>query len=236
MRRLLLASLLAVPAAAQALGKATKGCEMLGRLGCVYVPAALADKESATLVIYHRGHWGDYKGEVPEDQRSASARQAFRRYGLKDTADAKEAVLFVTASSDLSVSQRSIQRIKTKAGLDFAKIILASHSGGFTGLNATLSGFDSVDGVVLLDTNYFGEAMTLKIKGKLRSDSLCAGFYTSKNGTNIGHNKEKYDLYFKPHLDEKACLMEQHDGWGHTGGVVECFSYYLDGQACPPKP
>lgn len=199
-------------------------CLALGTVGCYMAPQITAGAEPA-LLVYFRGFWrGHGDGRVPEGERLASSRQALDFYGLEAAAAQAGAVVLITASSDIPVTEKDITAIEAAMGVSFKKLHLAAHSGGYNGLFKSLSGLRQPDHIVMLDNFYFtDEAKAKLVQDKVRSGAVCSGFYTS-------HNEARWRDGFKNQVD---CAVEKKDDLGHEGGVKACLGAYLTKGTCP---
>lgn len=218
----LLAFLLAFPPAAFA----ASDCVAFGSQSCWYAGTGANQSGSATVLVYFRGHWGDYKGNVPAGTRLASARQAFSAYELKRAADENKVVVLVTGSSDVSVSEEDLDKLAEAAKVKFTGRWLASHSGGFVGLGASLKKLGPVNRVVLLDTFYFGEDLSKLVAARVAAGAVCTGFLTP-------HNKDRWSKRFVPFVAEKACPVNLYTAHSeHEDAVRRCLSPYLSRTTC----
>lgn len=212
---------------AQTLGRgapAPEECRQLGAVGCFLAPKGAAGKEPS-LLVYFRGFWeGHGNGRVPEKERLASSRQAVSFYGLEAAAAQAGAVLLVTGSSDVAVSESDIAAVEKELGVSFAKLHLAAHSGGYNGLFKSLSGLRQPKRILMLDNFYFTDpSMAKLIQGKVRDGAACSGFYTS-------HNEDRWRRGF---LGKVECAVAKKDDLGHNGGVNACLGPFLLEGNCP---
>lgn len=186
-------------------------------LGCVYVPA-----EPKALLVYFRGHWGAYKGNVPQDQLLASARQAFSRFELRRVADEAKAAVLVIGSSHLPVIADQITALERELKVRFESVSFAAHSGGNAGLSKSLLGGRRPDRVVMLDNFYFEEKVSKDIQALVFSGTVCVGFLTP-------HNHDRWQRRFQPHV---SCPIDRLGGSDHDEGVVRCLGKYLRQTSC----
>ena len=216
----LLALFLLLPAAA-----AANDCVAYGSQMCWYAGKGVNANE-ATVLVYFRGHWGDYGGNVPADQRLAGARSAFKTYELKRVADDNKVVVLVTGSSDVSVSDRDLEKVAEAAKVTVASRWLASHSGGFVGLGASLKKLGYAGRIIMLDTFYFGEDLSKDIAARVAKGAVCTGFTTP-------HNKKRWSERFAPHVPEKSCPINHYNaGSEHEDAVRRCLAPYLSRTTC----
>ena len=220
MRKALAAAFLAVATSACA-GISPESCRSMEGLGCAFVPDEAPEKPP--LLIYLRGWLAPYDGRVPPSACLASARQAFKRYALGETARAAKAALLVTCSSDRGVTEGDVAALEKASGTAFAERILAAHSGGYVGLERTLAAGLAFSRLLMLDDFYFGAELSPKIQARISGGVSCAGFYTA-------HNLARYETRFKPSV---SCAVEPHDDFGHDETVVKCLAAYLTKNACP---
>ena len=212
--------------AALAAAQAAPQCAPVPGIGCVYVSPKAAEDGSAPLLVYFRGWTKAHKGSVPVAERAASAREAFSSYDLDRAADAAGAVLFVTGSSDASFQDADVDALETKVGRRFSRLILAAHSGGYVGLDASLPQRREVARVIMLDDFYFSDgpdSLGRRVAALVGRGAACAGFYTP-------HNKERWEQRFKPYLTCPVDAFGPHD---HDDKVNACLKGYATTGACP---
>lgn len=200
-------------------------CRAVDGLGCWYASPD-APAADATLMIYFRGWTKGYNGVVPSGLRASSSRAAFADYRLQSAADAAKAVVLVTGSSDAAVKDAEIAALEKETGRNFSKLILASHSGGYVGLTASVPPSKPVARVVMLDNFYFDDApdsLAHKIGALVDKGAACAGFYTP-------HNKDRYQKRFAPHA---KCAVDAFGPADHDEKVKACLTSYATGAACP---
>lgn len=216
----LLALLLALPAAA-----AASDCSAHGRQMCWYAGKGV-DAGRAAVLVYFRGHWGDYKGDVPPGERLASARSAFSTYELKRVADDNKLIVLVTGSSDVSVSDRDLDDIAAAAKATIASLRLAAHSGGFVGLGASLKQLGFAERIILLDAFYFGEDLSKQVAERVARGAACTGFTTP-------HNKKRWSERFAARLPGKACPIDHYLAASeHEDAVRRCLGPYQSRTTC----
>lgn len=219
---ILLASVLAATFAA---AQAPSPCAPVAGIGCVYVPAKAAEDGSAPLFVYFRGWVNGYNGSVPVAERLKSSRTAFTSYDLGRAADAAGAVLLVTGSSDAAVLDADVDALEKQVGRRFTRLILASHSGGYAGLNASLPQKRAVARVIMLDDFYFNDgpdSLAHRVAALVDKGAVCDGFYTP-------HNKVRWEQRFKPYL---TCPVEAFGPNDHDAKVKECLRGYATTGTC----
>jgi hypothetical protein len=215
----LLAGSLASSALAQ--NPAPPVCKPFAKLGCWFVPAQAPEGRSK-LLVYHRGWWNK-NGVIPPEQCDASAKQAFSFYQLDKAASAASAVVLVTCSSHLGVSPSDLTALEKETGRKFSGVILAAHSGGYVGLDKTLTAGVTTERIVMLDNFYLGQDLSKKIYSSVYGGATCTGYYTA-------HNKKGYETNFKPIV---PCDVDYHEDYGHEGAVAKCLPTYLKQGSCP---
>lgn len=206
---------------ALAASAAESPCRPFGA-GCYYAPDSALEASMPALLVYFRGHWGQYAGSVPEGKRLASARQAFEVFGLKKLAEDQGMVVLVTGSSDAAFTNADLAELERELEGGFKRLFLASHSGGYVGLWNSLSKLARPDRVVMLDNFYFAEGLSKLVAERVDKGTECAGFFTK-------HNKLRYEKNFKPYA---SCSVEARDDYGHDGAVSKCLPKFLAGEAC----
>ena len=214
---LLAAGLLA--AAAPAAAVPPESCRPVDGLGCAYIPDGA---NNPPLLIYLRGWHAPYEGHVPPSACLDSARQAFTRYALGETAQAAKVAVLVTCSSDLGVTESDVAALEKATGVDFSGRILAAHSGGFVGLQRTFAAGLSFGRLLMLDNFYFAPEFSSRIQARVSGGVTCAGYYTEKT-------RSLYEGVFKSAV---SCPVEPHDDYGHTETVVKCLAAYLTRSSC----
>jgi hypothetical protein len=214
----------AQPTHSSGAAKPTVGCVPLRPLGCLYVPASLGD--SPTLIIYYRGHLNGapHVEGWPNVLRSAS--HAFAERGLSRSADASGMAALVTGSSDLGVTGAQLQAAEALAGVHFGNIVLASHSGGFVGMEATMGSssfpMERVRRVVMLD-NFYSGGMLSPIRRLTSAGADCSGYFTNWSDRSI---MQTYS---------GVCSLEDRRTAGddpHSASVNACLAHYVSGEAC----
>ena len=220
---LLLASALAAGLAA---AQTPPACAPVPGIGCVYVSPKAAEDGSAPLFVYFRGWVKPYNGSVPVPERPSSAQGAFSTYGLGAAADAAGAILLVTGSSDAAARDADIDALEKQVGRRFSRLILAAHSGGFVGLNASLPQRRAVARVIMLDDFYFNDgpdSLGRRVAALVGKGAACAGYYTP-------HNKDRWEQRFKPYL---ACPVDAFGPNDHDAKVGACLAGYATTGTCP---
>ncbi|MBI3507572.1 MAG: hypothetical protein HY059_22275 [Proteobacteria bacterium] len=211
-------------------------CAAFGTVGCVYIPSAARSSEQPTLLVYLRGH-GPYNtsyrgndgrlhtsGNVPVEHRLVSSREAFTTYGLDRLAHQRGVVVLTTGGSSVGVSPADIARLEAQLGRRFANVVVAAHSGGYSGLARTLdNGLPRVDRIVMLDNFYFGADLTNRIGEHVDRGTACRGFYAGTRGGRAN-----------AFATNSGCTVENQSGHGHFDGVNQCLPYYMEGRPCPP--
>ena len=217
--------LLALLSATLAAAAPSHPCAPVDGIGCVYIPASAAADGPAPLMVYFRGWVNKYNGSVPVSERLLSARTAFTGYELGRAADAAGAVLLVTGSSDAAVRDADIDALEKQVGRQFSRVILASHSGGYAGLTASLPQKRTVSRVIMLDNFYFDDgpdSLGHHVADLVAKGASCAGFYTP-------HNQDRYEQRFKPYL---ACPVDAFAPTDHDAKVKECLRGYATTGTC----
>ncbi len=208
------AALLGLLLAPVAAAELASPCLPLRDLGCFYRPVPLGAPAAPALLVYLRGWYAHYQGEVPAAKRLESARQAFSFYGLENAGMA----VLVTASSHLSVSAADL------AGLDmrFERIVVAAHSGGHAALKDTLTALGPVERVLMLDNFYFDRDLSEFLRPRVSAGMACSGYYTA-------HNRLRYEERFKPFV---PCAVSDLTALGHDGAVPKCLASWAKGEPC----
>ncbi|MBI5203128.1 MAG: hypothetical protein HY925_16175 [Elusimicrobia bacterium] len=212
---------LALAAALSAPARAAE-CAPLGGIGCFYVPDSLPRGAKPPLLVYFRGHWGDYKGSVPVELRTASARDALDQFELHRLAETEKIAILVTGSSDVGVSNEVLSTVRRKNGLEFGALYFASHSGGYLGLSSSIGRTLRADRIVMLDNFYFGTDLARVIQQQVAAGSVCTGFYTK-------HNQDRWERYFKNGV---YCPVDTGQGIEHNASVNRCLGKYLKSTTC----
>jgi len=186
-------------------------------------------RNSDNLVVYFPGHaqesdWsqtsnGAYGGKLQKEYWLPWAKYLLGRsesgegnYNLEWQFKLGNLSSFVLGSSHLCTSSSQLHTLLEKAHA--SRIILASHSGGYQGLNETLRKLDAsllrrIDRIALLDNFYsYGQGkldQTLKQKFPENLSSICRGFYTD-------HLEENYRNFYS----EPCPLIEKRVGHKST--------------------
>lgn len=195
-------------------------CRPLPGVGCVYVPANL-DREPG-LMIYFRGHWRSYRGQVPEELRVESARSALAAYGIKAAADRSGLTVLITGSSSVGIGDRELAEARAAAGRPFSRLVLAAHSGGYIGLGKSLPHLPPAARILMLDDFYFDADLTALIKARVEAGTSCTGFVTR-------HSRARWEARFKPFL---VCPVDLYQDSEHEAAVPRCLGAYLERTTC----
>lgn len=224
MRPLLLALLIASPAFA------APDCTPYQNKACWYAPGGMGD---ATLLVYFRGHWNytgtkdppKDAGSLPANLRMKAARKAYADYKLYDLASDQNLLVIATGSSDVVITEEDIAAIVKEAGYRTpAKRVLASHSGGFVGLQGSLKVLGPVDRIVMLDNFYFSKELADAIKARTDANTACDGFFTT-------HNANRVETVFKPVVKD-VCKLDSYGNSEHESRVGQCLPSYMTHFGC----
>jgi hypothetical protein len=203
-------------------------CLALDKYGCLYKKGEVKNDR---LVIYHRGHWGEFGGNVPLSLRTTSINQAINFYELGKSADELDSVMLISSSSIVGYTIQEIESAISNAGLDKnSKVTLVAHSGGYFGLIKTLNYLKQapyefeIEKIVMLDNFYFEAAKTELFKEYLDQGIKCSGFYTQ-------HNQARYIERFRSEITPETCPIEQRTG--HNTSVNSCLVNYVLASSCP---
>ena len=204
-----------------------KNCLDLNKYSCLYQKEK---STNSTLVIYHRGHWASFKGDVPLDQRNNSLKQAIDFYELNKSHEQVESPFLISASSNIGFTIKEIESALLSANLAAdSKVILASHSGGYVGLLKTLNylkksvyTFD-ISQIIMLDNFYFIKESTSLIKSFLDKGTKCSGYLTA-------HNSTRFKERFSSTVNSNQCSMKLKVN--HNKGVNACLSDYIQTNDC----
>lgn len=217
-----LPALLAALAVLATAGRAEEECRPLPGVGCWFAPGDAP--AGAPLLVYLRGHHPTLGPNVPEGQWLASSRQAFSAYGLAKTAREKGVVVLVTYRSGLGVKPGDVAAVAAESKRDFAKTILAAHSGGYVGLGKTLDADLTPARVVMLDDFYGAgsDGLARKLQRAISLGAACSGFYTP-------HNRKNFETGYRG----VACSVDAMGSDAqHNPAVGRCLGGYLDGRSC----
>ncbi len=175
------------------------------------------------LLVFIRG-LVDGNGQVgPTAARMTAANAAIDAFKLKNFARP----ILVMGSSHLGLDQASILEIESlyqKYNLgEFRQYTLASHSGGYAGLFATLH--EALDqhipmpkSLVMLDNFYSIQPVNTELfKKVLESGVGCGGFLTD-------HNLDRYQRLYK----HPKCTIIGPDGQNHNGSVYPTLVKFLE--------
>jgi hypothetical protein len=206
---------------------AQDACIEVPGIGCYYAAEGLRNPDKPDLLIYFRGHilvnahqndkdWNrdwdtqfkDVKsnpGRIPSNLLLASAQQAFSYYGLKDVADSANMIVLVTGSSHIAVQPAVLKGLANQLNVaQFGTVHLASHSGGYVGLDASklqpdagagpLETADGFGGVLLLDTFYDPAGLASMLKTYQKVGAICGGYYTPHNAARAAAFKRSCEL------------------------------------------
>jgi hypothetical protein len=221
--RLLLALVLPVITAAAARGApAATACRPAPGFGCFYAPDGLSG--ATTVLVYHRGWYGKYKGAVPAEKLVSSARQAFAAYGLGALADKNKLAVLVLGGSYIGVAPADLSKFASDTGMLFGRTILAAHSGGYVGLGATLTAGTKPDRILMLDDWYEDTgALASQLQTAVSAGASCAGYRTA-------HNKKNWETVYKPGV---SCAIDDlGSDTEHDRGVRRCLGAYLTRPSC----
>lgn len=208
---------------------ALSNCKVLNKNSCLYLDNNITYKDD-TIVIYHRGFWGKYKGKVPTKLRKRSIKQALSKYDLNRSSDKLKIPFLVSTSSNVGFSIKEIESSIKKAKLkENAKVILASHSGGYLGLIKTLKNLKKgsytfkIENIVMLDNFYFSSRSAGLLKEFFDKGVKCTGFYTE-------HNSKRLKSVLLKKVDSEVCSIEKRRG--HNKSVNDCLVSYVNGEKC----
>jgi hypothetical protein len=223
MKAPLLPALLLLAAGAARAQTQAQPCAALGNKACWY--AGKGAGETPPLLVYFRGHL-EQNGSIPEAERLASARQAFKFYDLRKVADDNKLVVLVTGSSDVGITEADIDKVAAAAGVRIGSRVLATHSGGNVGFFKSLPKLGPVKRVVLLDTFYFGADMTKLVAGRIAGGTTCTGFVTP-------HNEARLKERFLPLVPEKDCPLTHFKSPSeHEEAAQRCLNAFVDRDTC----
>jgi hypothetical protein len=197
-------------------------CREVRGIGCFYAPASL--DSAPTLLVFIRGWYSTYKGDVPPARRLASSRQAFNAYELGTLAEQNQVAVLVVGSSSLGVSPADLASIASGVGLSFGRTILAAHSGGYAGLGASLTAGTTAARILMLDDWYdTSGTLAAQLQQAISAGASCAGYHTR-------HNKKNWEKIYKP---AAACTVDDMGSDAeHDGGVRRCLGAYLTRASC----
>ena len=202
-------------------------CLSIERFGCWFAPATIRQSNAPTLIVFFRG-WRDNRerSNIPPGERVASSRQAFVQFGLEEVARAKNAALIVTGAPPSGVSMAQVARLEGALGLRFSRVVLASHSAGYQGLDATLKSGDltQIGRIIMLDNFYMEGTLLESVAYWVGRGTGCNGFYTFDRRESV----QRHQAAFK-----RVCRLEDHDDTGHFNTINKCLGAYYDGHACP---
>jgi hypothetical protein len=193
---------------------------------CLYSTHSTA-VNAEKIVIYLRGHW-NYHGNVPSNLKRESINQVVSFYGLKEAHLQTTVPFIITSSSNVAIDSKYLSQIINKLNLPHdIEIILASHSGGHSGLFKTLSQLkDSnykVSSIIMLDNFYFSAKQTMSIKEMIKQGSSCSGFYTQ-------HNQVRFTTRFSNQISPTECSIEKRNA--HNQDVNNCLSDFIKYNRC----
>ena len=201
-------------------------CVPIARYGCWYAPATIHRADAPALLVFLRG-WRDpdERSNVPPAERVKSSQQAFAQFGLGELARAKNMALIVTGAPPLAVPEKLRAGLERSLGLRFSRVILASHSAGYQGLDATLSGdLTGVRRIVMLDNFYMEGTLLRAVNTRVGAGAACNGFFTYDSRDSIQRHQDAF---------KRVCRLEDHDDTGHFDTINKCLSLYVDGLPCP---
>ena len=131
--------------------------------------------------------------------------------------------MLISSSSNVGFTIKEIENTIEAAGLPRdSKVILASHSGAYHGLDKTLKYLkrDSYDfrlvKIIMLDNFYFESSTTDLVKEYIDEGVECTGFLTA-------HNLERYKARFKTKISENVCPIQTKSN--HFTAVNKCLSH-----------
>ncbi|NCN27170.1 hypothetical protein GW915_06290 [bacterium] len=190
-----------------------------------------------TLVIYFSGHaqssdpgWsGSTGGNLPASQwrdwasyvgGGESGKQG--SYAIDQQIDRQYHSRYILGSSHLCLTMKDLQDLMRASGAK--RLVFASHSGGYDGLQKTLNNIrgseyiEKVDRVAMLDNFYRPSVKNTlsSVFGAERLPHLISGFFTS-------HNSSRFQASYGKKLAPKV----KDDSLGHKREVRENLANYL---------
>jgi hypothetical protein len=157
-----------------------------------------------------------------------AAATAFSERGLRRSAHEAGRAILVTGSSDIGLSGPQLEAAEKLAGGSFGRIVLASHSGGFVGLEETLRSPSfpkkRIRQVLMLD-NMYSSGMREPLRRLTSAGADCSGFYTRQS--------DRYWSIVQGYLG--VCRLEDRTASGdhaHSQSVNACLSRYAAGASC----
>lgn len=191
---------------------------------CLYWPSS--DKPSG-LIIFIRGHWRNYQGQVPSSLWPQSAKEALAQYGWRRFVEKTHWAVVILPSSHLSLSFEDYEKILEQHDWSHEMPVwLASHSGGYFGLDQSLKSWPLdkwplIKKILMLDNFYSSNATLINnLKAYVQAGGLCQGFLTA-------HNLTRYQTYYA----SLPCPVSGPKGANHDGSVATCLlSSVLFGQ------
>jgi hypothetical protein len=196
-------------------------CELFKGRACVYLPQGPLTQ----LHLYHRGH---HKGmrDFETAERGKVARMTLESpiYKLRELADKRGLVTVVSGSSAVAFTLEDIKQLEQTYHTNFLSITLSAHSGGYYGLNKTLSSLsplkNSIHQIMMLDNFYAttDEKMLKNLREYQANGVFCRGFMTL-------HNVERVKKFYQKNgLD---CEVEGPAGMDHNSSVNSFLKKHL---------
>lgn len=142
-----------------------------------------------------------------------------------------QASIFTVGSSDQGLTVDEMDRILEEAGA--SKLIFASHSGGWRGLQYTITPppkeyWEKVKAIWMLD-NFYSTGLAEDLERNFGLEFLnqhCFAFVTP-------HRENRQINRFNNHFRE-LCPQVLDSGIGHSNGVVRCMPQFERGEPCSP--
>lgn len=209
-----------------------------GNLGIdcdVVAKGCLLKRNSDTVIIFFRGWHQRYQGSgVPQSKWKEAAYDLLTdgwHYGgsIPMSNLDLDSSIFTMGDHQTGLTTEEMDRILAAAGAE--KLIFASHSGGWKGLQYTItpaptSYWEKVKGIWLLD-NFYSTGFAAHLERNFGRDFLidnCYG-YTVRGTNNYTRYRDHYSDFCPKVLDR---------GVGHGPGVGQCMPYFEDEQRCSP--
>ncbi len=170
--------------------------EAWGNVGTLVTPSF--PRAACRLRIFFPGHAQElgYAGHVPLDDRRAWAEYLLGpgNYHLGPKIVESGCPVLILGDSSQPLRGTELERLLEKLGI--TEIEILSHSGGFVGLQTSLSNWPpatvkKIRAIHLLD-NFYNENLAETLRQKFDVETLkkiCDGFYTA-------HNQKRFEAYF----------------------------------------
>lgn len=150
-----------------------------------------------TLKLFFPGHAQElgYKGSVPQSEEKVWAKYLLGpggNYSLKPAIEKSGCPTMILGDSIKTINENEIKGLLKKTGTQSIEVL--SHSGGYAGLDASLSNWSpslisSITTLSMLD-NFYRPSLAEKLKSKFgsaRLKKICRGFSQDSNSQYKGH-------------------------------------------------